>query len=121
MQIRIKPEVIKSSNGFDFIGRPVSYQEMKRAVSDSQNQCQRQYSNQGAVVYVAEKHRRTKIVENTFTKTGKVSKKTITKLIPTHWRYTVYFIPKAVVDILKQNKCKIVQKKHYYDIVSTKV
>lgn len=117
MQIRIKPEVVKSSNGFDFIGRPTSHYEMTKAVSASRAQ----YSNQGTVVYVAEKHRRTKIVEKTFTKSGKVSKKNVTKLIPTHWRYKVYLIPEAVVEILKQNKRKIVQHNHHFDIVATNV
>lgn len=117
MQIRIKPEVVNSSNGFDFIGRPISHSDMIMAVSVSRAN----YFNRGTVVYVAEKHRRTKIAEKTFTKSGKVSKKTVTKLIPTHWRYKVYLIPEAVVEILKQNKCKIVQHKHHFDIVSTKV
>lgn len=116
MQIRVKPEVVASSNGFDCIGRQTTYLEMTRKISLAHGH----YATKGRVVYVAEKHRRTKVEEKVYTRTGKLSTKTKTKLIPTHWKFRVYLIPKEVVELLKREGKSIVQYKHHFKIVKNK-
>ncbi len=82
MQIRIKPELVSSNEGFDFIGRPTSSKTVHSKVAELQNQhwrSIRENKQKGIFVYWKEKHRKKTIVQQKLTKTGKVSKKLLQK------------------------------------------
>jgi hypothetical protein len=125
MQIRIKPQVVGWSDGFDFFGRPnnsntveerkaqMQYDHMRSIHSGANNQ-------KGIFVYWKEKHRASTKVETLLTKSGKPSKKTKVTKIPTHWKYKIWFIPDTIVQLLKADGKVIKQSKDHWSIIDTR-
>ena len=114
MHIKIKPTVVASSCGFDILGRPHSSSEVSRKVS---NLLRSRYGKQeGIYVYWKEKRRAKWIDEQVNWKTGKVT--TAAQLIPTHWRYKVWFIPYEVVGLLESDGKVVKQYKSHWSIES---
>lgn len=114
MFIKVKPLQICSSSGFDFFGRPESHKAVLKRISELM--VSREYQ-EGMLVFHKEKHRYKRVPVETYTKSGKPSKKVTYKTIPTHWKYVIYFIPNEILAMLKNQGQKVVQHKHYFEIV----
>jgi hypothetical protein len=117
MQIRIKPQLLTSSNGFDSFNRAVSKVDAVNAIN-----IEKWYNTDGTVpedviVHWMEKHSLRVSFTPVLTKSGKPSTKPAVKnVVPTHWKYKVWVIPAAVVALLKADGKKIVQYKHHWSI-----
>jgi hypothetical protein len=123
VQIRIKPELVSSNNGFDIVGRATTHSAVKSKVAELQNiHCRsvRENKQNGIFVFWKEKHRATCKVEHLYTKAGIPSKKTNVTRIPTHWKYKIWFIPDVIVQLLKADGKAIKQNKDYWSIVASK-
>lgn len=114
MFIKVKPLQVYSSDGFDFFGRPESKRTVLKRIGELRLNCNYQ---EGILVFHTEKHRYKRVPVETYTKSGKPSKKVTYKTIPTHWKYVIYFIPNEILLLLKYQKQKVVQHKHYFEIV----
>jgi hypothetical protein len=120
MQIRIKPELVASNEGFDFVGRPTNHRAVHSRVAELLNihwRSIRENKQKGIFVYWKEKHRATTKVETLFTKSGKPSKKTKVTNTPTHWKYKIWFIPDTIVQLLKADGKVIKQSKNHWSII----
>lgn len=116
MEIRIKPIVVRSSDGFDFFKRPVTYREVKQKVLGYGA-----YNSDHKFFYHIEKRRRKVSVTPRTTPSGKPSKKApLVVVTPTHWRYRIYAVPLIVLDLLKRDGKKIVQHARHWEIVDGK-
>lgn len=126
MFIKIKPEIVLQSNGFEFsptdnpyafpINRNLAKEKILQAIRSSYNSTHRAC----AFFYHMQKFRGRSIIQQTLTRSGKPSKKApIVIKIPTHWTYTVYAVPNVVIDMLKRDGKVIVQQKHHWEIVDS--
>lgn len=125
MFIKIKPEIVSQSNGFDFspTGNPYAFPinrnsaEKKILQAIGSNLRSSTYRD-CTFFYHMQKFRGQSLIQQTLTRGGKPSKKAPTVIkIPTHWSYTVYAVPNVVIDMLKRNGKVIVQQKHHWEIV----
>lgn len=123
MELRIKLPVIKSSDGFDFFGRPttceIAKQEIRAAINRRESFLYSKDLPKGRCFFWMEK--RNKVVRNNpiYTKFGKLAKKQpAPQVIKTHWKYRVYFVDQLIIDLLHADGKKIVQRKHHWEIVS---
>lgn len=123
MQIRIKPELVASNDGFDFVGRPNTHSAVTYKVAELQNihwRSVRENKQKGIFVFWKEKHRVTTKVEQLITKAGNPSKKTKVTRIPTHWKYKIWFVPDLIVQLLKVDGKAIKQNKGHWSIIDLK-
>jgi hypothetical protein len=116
LRINLKQFLVKSSNGFDFVGRPQTFREFRKAVAGASLNI---YQNKTRIVYTKEKHRAKRIITQQLTASGKPSKKPpVVQNIPGHVRWKIYAIPNVIVDMLHKQGQKIVQHKNHFSIES---
>lgn len=111
--IRLKLPVYAFKSGFDICNRPTT--------SEAANAFARlmQFNNRGVpgiLVYHMQKFNKKTVKTAEMTATGRPKKKLKVEVIPTHWEVTVRQIPPDVVALLKANKKKVIQHKHYWEI-----
>jgi hypothetical protein len=117
MQIRIKPQLLTSSNGFDFFNRAVSQVDAVGVINTVRWSSMNRSLQGDVIVHWMEKHSLRVSFTPVLTKSGKPSTKPAVKnVVPTHWKYKVWVIPAAVVALLKADGKKIVQYKHHWSI-----
>lgn len=128
MFIKIKPEIVSQSNGFDFspIGSPYEFPINRNSAEHQIRQvmmvsnCRSSTYRDCAFFYHMQKFRGRSVIQQELTRGGKPSKKAPTVIkIPTHWTYTVYAVPLVVIEMLKRSGKVIVQQKHHWEIVDS--
>jgi hypothetical protein len=125
MFIKIKPEIVSQSNGFDFspTGNPYAFPIDRNSAENKIRQVIRSsYSvhRDCGFFYHMQKFRGQSLIQQTLTRGGKPSKKAPTVIkIPTHWSYTVYAVPSVVIEMLRRSGKVIVQQKHHWEIVDS--
>lgn len=120
MELRINIEPVQAnSTGFDFLGRPVTIRDVHRTFANCNN---RRFVSDCEYFLEAQKIRGS--TEITTLVGNRTKPKTTKTHYPTRWVYKVYRVDRAIIDLLKSNGKKIVQKKvnhtHFYDIVDCK-
>ena len=128
MFIKIKPEIVSQSNGFDFspTDNPYAFPINRCSAEDKIRQVMASHWQSSTYrdctfFYHMQKFRGQSLIQQTLTRGGKPSKKAPTVIkIPTHWSYTVYAVPVVVIEMLKWSGKVIVQQKHHWEIVDSR-
>lgn len=128
MFIKIKPEIVSQSNGFDFsptgnpYAFPINRNSAEKKILQVMGSTRRSSTYRDcAFFYHMQKFRGQSLIQQTLTRGGKPSKKAPTVIkIPTHWSYTVYAVPTVVIEMLRRSGKVIVQQKHHWEIVDSR-
>ena len=128
MFIKIKPEIVSQSNGFDFsptgspYARPINRNSAEIRIRQVvASNCRSSTYRDCTFFYHMQKFRGQSLIQQTLTRGGKPSKKAPTVIkIPTHWSYTVYAVPSVVIEMLRRSGKVIVQQKHHWEIVDSR-
>lgn len=114
IKLDLRQFLVKSSDGFDFVNRPMTDHNFRMAVAGAS---MNSYQNKTRIGYTKEKHRAKRIITQQLTASGKPSKKPpVVTNIPSHVRWKIYAIPQVVVKMIEKQGQKIVQHKNHFSI-----